>query len=365
MRTFCLRRGNIQTTKSEAGGRLPTGVLLKNSVTESTQKHICKFSQIYHIIAFYSGAAEVICAYQNEKEVIHMTNRTDTFRLHYEVTGEQRKALVKAISRIMNAAAHYEGAPSFNYTVDYVTIEKDGTVSFDARADSDEIETLIDGLAEAGFEPQNSETETVTEQPELPEEPHAAEAEQTEQPEQEAEPYADEAETETEQTEQTGEAELPDDSEQPKQEDETEPHASYEDTSGWLTISMPKGADFSVMAELNLRRLLENKGTLIRKALGAARLDFETDDEDIIFPWWDEKPANWDFEAFMLFLTSLLSFAKKLNRINGGSREAENEKYAFRCFLLRLGFIGDQYKAARKALLKNLEGSSAFRTPAE
>ena len=74
----------------------------------------------------------------------------------------------------MNAAAHYEGAPSFNYTIDYVTVEPDGTVSFDARADSDEIETLIDGLAEAGFEPEGSTTETETGEIE----PHA-EAEQT------------------------------------------------------------------------------------------------------------------------------------------------------------------------------------------
>lgn len=37
------------------------------------------------------------------------------------------------------------------------------------------------------------------------------------------------------------------------------------------------------------------------------------------------------------------------------------EKYAFRCFLLRLGMIGADYKAARKVLLRNLTGSSAFR----
>ncbi len=41
--------------------------------------------------------------------------------------------------------------------------------------------------------------------------------------------------------------------------------------------------------------------------------------------------------------------------------ETDNDKYAFRCFLLRLGFIGDEYKAARKILLGNLTGNSAFR----
>ncbi|MBR4450324.1 MAG: hypothetical protein IKS39_00635 [Clostridia bacterium] len=43
-------------------------------------------------------------------------------------------------------------------------------------------------------------------------------------------------------------------------------------------------------------------------------------------------------------------------------KEVPNEKYAFRCFLLRLGFIDDDYKTARKILLRNLEGNTAFRT---
>ena len=42
-------------------------------------------------------------------------------------------------------------------------------------------------------------------------------------------------------------------------------------------------------------------------------------------------------------------------------QEVENEKYAFRCFLLRLGFIGAEYKNALKILLRNLSGNAAFR----
>mgnify|MGYP000873896979 CR=1 FL=1 len=42
-------------------------------------------------------------------------------------------------------------------------------------------------------------------------------------------------------------------------------------------------------------------------------------------------------------------------------RTVSNKKYAFRCFLLKLGFIDDVYKAARKILLSKLEGGSAFR----
>ena len=36
-------------------------------------------------------------------------------------------------------------------------------------------------------------------------------------------------------------------------------------------------------------------------------------------------------------------------------------KHTFRCFLLRLGFIGDDSKVARRILLQNLSGNSAFR----
>ena len=43
-------------------------------------------------------------------------------------------------------------------------------------------------------------------------------------------------------------------------------------------------------------------------------------------------------------------------------KEVESEKYAFRGFLLRLGFIGAESKAQRKLLLKNLSGSAAFQS---
>ena len=48
-------------------------------------------------------------------------------------------------------------------------------------------------------------------------------------------------------------------------------------------------------------------------------------------------------------------------RISTKEKEVHNEKYAFRCFLLRLGFIGEEFKTARKILLRNLSGSTAFK----
>lgn len=57
----------------------------------------------------------------------------------------------------------------------------------------------------------------------------------------------------------------------------------------------------------------------------------------------------------------LCKVANNSKWINSKKKEVDNEKYAFRCFLLRLGFIGDEFKADRKILLKNLDGSSAFK----
>ena len=59
--------------------------------------------------------------------------------------------------------------------------------------------------------------------------------------------------------------------------------------------------------------------------------------------------------------THSVSMACNQKRISVQEREVENEKYAFRCFLLRLGFIGEEYKVERKILLKNLTGPSAFK----
>lgn len=53
--------------------------------------------------------------------------------------------------------------------------------------------------------------------------------------------------------------------------------------------------------------------------------------------------------------------SKNAKRVTVTEKAVDNEKYAFRCFLLRLGFIGSEYKVERKILLKNLSGSSAFK----
>ena len=111
----------------------------------------------------------------------------------------------------------------------------------------------------------------------------------------------------------------------------------------------------------NLTKLLEAKGKLIRKALGISELSFEIMEDRVAFPWFEELPDSDAAKAYTHFISALCEMSRNAKWVTATEKPVENEKYAFRCFLLRLGFIGSEYKAERKILLKNLTGSSAFK----
>lgn len=127
-----------------------------------------------------------------------------------------------------------------------------------------------------------------------------------------------------------------------------------------LTIEIP--AD-KVNTE-NLQKLLDAKGTLIRKALGIDSLAFEIQEDRVSFPWFIDPDADHAM-AYTQFIAAICKMSTEQKRITARVREVDNEKYAFRCFLLRLGFIGNEFKQSRKILLSNLDGSSAFKTVKE
>ena len=105
-----------------------------------------------------------------------------------------------------------------------------------------------------------------------------------------------------------------------------------------LTISLPKDG-FTDSAIINLKKLVEAKGALIRKALNSERLDIIIEDGKISFPWWDTLPKPDEVHAYTGFIAALCSMAKVAKRVLAKETEVESEKYAFRCFLLRLGYI--------------------------
>jgi hypothetical protein len=57
----------------------------------------------------------------------------------------------------------------------------------------------------------------------------------------------------------------------------------------------------------------------------------------------------------------MVQHAKATKRAKFEKLATENPKYTFRCWLLRLGLIGDEFKTARLHLLANLEGDTAWR----
>ena len=57
--------------------------------------------------------------------------------------------------------------------------------------------------------------------------------------------------------------------------------------------------------------------------------------------------------------------AKEAKRVTAKEKETESEKYTFRCWLLRLGFVGAEHKHDRAILLQNLSGHAAFKNQAD
>ena len=211
--------------------------------------------------------------------------------------GAERKRLVETLSDWLDIPAKYCGAPSFNYEVDYFTIDRNGSLSFDDCADSEVIERLLQHIYDEGFDIDQSRNEE-------------------------------------------------------------------DDDSYGIRISMPRSLFTDSNLE-NLKAIIAAKGSLIKKVLGSDELPIEVTDTKVSFPWFVGTPTPEELKAYDTFICKLCDMARNQKRVNAAEKPITNEKYAFRCFLLRLGFIGDEYKTERKILLKNLTGSSAFKSGAK
>lgn len=239
----------------------------------------------------------------------------------FNVTGERRKEMVKVISGIVGMKAVYMRMPTCAYAISNFTVSKEGTLVWDERTDSGTVEKVLAGLAQAGFTAELEET---------------AEAQ--------AEPQ--------DSAEETAEAQM-------------EPEAPTEEPQEGigLTVSLPRES-FTDAALENLHRLVDAKAALIKKALAVESLPVEADEEKVSFPWFADGQDGDSARAYTHFITALCDMARKQKRVTAKERPADNEKYAFRCFLLRLGFIGEEYKGERKVLLKNLSGNGSFKSGA-
>lgn len=127
-----------------------------------------------------------------------------------------------------------------------------------------------------------------------------------------------------------------------------------------LTIVIPRES-ITDMALENLQKIIANKQILFQRAFRTDNTEIEITDEKINFTWFPYTTDSDEMAAYTQFILRLCDMARDAKRVSSKPTETDNDKYAFRCFLLRLGFIGKEYKTARKILLRNLTGNSAFR----
>lgn len=127
-----------------------------------------------------------------------------------------------------------------------------------------------------------------------------------------------------------------------------------------LTIGIPKESLTDTALE-NLQKIIANKQMLFQRAFRTDNTEIEITEEKINFTWFSYTADGDVIVAYTQFISRLCDMARDAKRVSSKPTETDNDKYAFRCFLLRLGFIGKEYKTARKILLRNLTGNSAFR----
>ena len=127
-----------------------------------------------------------------------------------------------------------------------------------------------------------------------------------------------------------------------------------------LTIVISRESLTDIALE-NLQKITANKQTLFQRAFRTDSTEIEITEEKINFTWFPYTADGDEIAAYTQFISRLCDMARDAKRVSSKPTETDNDKYAFRCFLLRLGFIGKEYKTARKILLRNLTGNSAFR----
>ena len=128
-----------------------------------------------------------------------------------------------------------------------------------------------------------------------------------------------------------------------------------------MTIDMPLEG-FTDKAIENLGEIVASKNRLIKKALGADSLRIDTTDDILRFPWFTLTGENGEVDAYTRFVCALCDMAKNLTRVTAKEQDTGNDKLTMRLFLIRLGFVGAEYKTARKILLRNLTGNSAYKS---
>ena len=224
--------------------------------------------------------------------------------MNITLNSTDRKPLVKAISELTGEKAVYMKTPTYAYKIGDYTVTREGNLDVPDGLDAETLQQLKEVIESAGFQLDNIEVPEATSED------------------------------------------------------------SSEDEITGICISMPRSLFTDANLE-NLKNIIAAKRSLICKALGTDDLPLEITDTKVSFPWFPGQPDADSVKAYDTFVCKLCEMARNMKRSSATEKPVDNDKYAFRCFLLRLGFIGAEYKTERKILLKNLTGSSAFKSGAK
>ena len=232
-------------------------------------------------------------------------------QIKYHLEGSERKALLAVMREILQDTPKYMGPPTFSFEVGPYTIDRHGTLDCPDHLDSTQVAMLIRELERDGF---------IGERIGEPVKPNEQKVVKT-----------------------------------PKREN-TPPSLGSLDR---LSVEMPRDGMTPTAME-NLRRLVASKATLLKKALGTDSLPITEHTDRIEFGWFRPTDDQTEITAYYQLVQGLCELARTQKRVLAAERPVESDRYAFRCQLLRLGFIGPEFKDSRKVLLRNLTGSSSY-----
>lgn len=328
--------------------------------------------------------------------------------LKFKLNVAERKTLAKRMEELTGIHPYYTKAPLYSYDIGSYTIDRDGNLLVEPEnADAELLTTLLnEGLIRGGESIESTDDQPEDTEPtaDTDEEPvtEDTEAELEVLDEQESED-ADTAEENEPAEDESEEAAEPDNTAEdgPESEEQSEAEDQPEEVPLDLELAFPVSQHNGVTLR-NLVNLLYSRGKLIGKATGGhfhveeglveklkddsctfaimnfinAVSDYETEHgaaleglkittEKVTFTGFPTAPDHEHLTAFAQLAVLMNQQAISQKRIQAKDVNDENEKYALRTWLLRLGMNGPDFKETRKILMENLSGHAAFRTDEE
>jgi hypothetical protein len=224
--------------------------------------------------------------------------------LLYHITGTARKEFARLVGEILGCEVVYLGTPSFAFAIGEYIVDRNGNLQCPS-AGSEELFKLISELKARYFVADNAPKPPIMED-----------------------------------------------------------KAGKQAELAVLVVELP-GSGFSLEDTVNIGKIIQSKATLIRNVIGknliaaAEHLPVEATGEKLRFSWFEPNISTDELNAYIQLLAKICEMAQRQKYVIAQERVVENQKYAFRCFLLRLGFIGPQYGTVRKILLATLAGNGS------